>query len=75
MPLTVDEMTPVDKALVDDNHKPTDAEKAGPIRKAYERFAALLGISVTGLFTHSFEETTTVLICMAFIGLTLKRAE
>ena len=43
MPLTLDEMTPVDKALVDDNHKPTDAEK-GALRKAFDRLAAVLGV-------------------------------
>jgi len=46
MPFTVAENDSVTKVLVDDNHKPTDAEKAGPIRKAYERFAALLGINL-----------------------------
>jgi hypothetical protein len=32
-------------------------------------FLSLLGISVTGLFTHSFEETTTVLLLMIFSAL------
>lgn len=32
-------------------------------------FLSLLGISVAGLFTHSFEETTTMLILMAFFAL------
>lgn len=32
-------------------------------------FFALLGIAIAGLFTHSFEETTTVLILFGFIGI------
>lgn len=34
-------------------------------------FIALLGISIAGLFTHSFEETSTMLILVAFIGMQL----
>lgn len=32
-------------------------------------FLCLLGISVTGLFTHSFEETTTALLLFGFAGM------
>ncbi|MBI4994310.1 O-antigen ligase family protein [Candidatus Peregrinibacteria bacterium] len=32
-------------------------------------FFALLGIAVAGLFTHSFEETTTMLILFGFMGI------
>lgn len=35
-------------------------------------FLSLLGISVAGLFTHSFEETTTVLLLMMFFSMSLK---
>lgn len=34
-------------------------------------FLALLGIAVTGLFTHSFEETTTIMLLAAFAGIFL----
>ena len=40
----------------------TDAKKLG-------LFFALFGIAIAGLFTHSFEETTTVLILFGFIGI------
>lgn len=35
-------------------------------------FLTLLGISVAGLFTHSFEETTTVILLFGLIGLSAK---
>jgi len=36
-------------------------------------FLSLIGICVTGLFTHSFEETSAVLILMAFAGVMLNK--
>lgn len=39
-----------------------DAKKLG-------LFFALLAVAIAGLFTHSFEETTTVLILFGFIGI------
>lgn len=38
-------------------------------------FLSLLAISVTGLFTHSFEETATVLLMMSFFALTERKVE
>lgn len=46
----------------------------GLLRKLWSRrglFLSLLAISVAGLFTHSFEETTAVLLLMAFAGIFL----
>ena len=34
-------------------------------------FLSLFGIAITGLFTHSFEETSAVLVLMAFMGVNL----
>jgi len=35
-------------------------------------FLGLLGICVAGLFTHSFEETTTALLLFGFVGIGIK---